>query len=160
MPSGIVTCMKPVLVCEPCTYQVCVCKPEMQTRQVQVCEYQTEQATRQVPCTVCVPQKRIVSQQVTTYKCVAEQQKQQYTVMVAYQEQQQVQVPVCHAVPTPCAAPITANAVPNGLISATGTVIANSIPVQAHWIWRSLSCGRAPTFRTGCWSVANAPSGP
>ena len=41
-----------------------------------------------------------------------------------------------------------------------GIGIANSIPAQAHWIWRSPSYGKAPTSRTGCWSVANAPSGP
>ena len=29
-----------------------------------------------------------------------------------------------------------------------------------HWIWRSPSCGTAPTSRTGCWNAANAPSGP
>ena len=43
---------------------------------------------------------------------------------------------------------------------ATATGTANSTPGQAHWIWRSPSCGRAPTSRTGCWNAANAPSGP
>ncbi|CAN5762892.1 hypothetical protein BH09ACT7_BH09ACT7_60750 [soil metagenome] len=30
----------------------------------------------------------------------------------------------------------------------------------AHWIWRSRSCGRGPTFRIGCWNAASALSGP
>ena len=43
--------------------------------------------------------------------------------------------------------------------SATATGIANSIPVQGHWIWQSPSCAKAPTSRTGCWNAANVPSG-
>ncbi|EUA02423.1 transposase, Mutator family protein [Mycobacterium kansasii 662] len=31
---------------------------------------------------------------------------------------------------------------------------------QEVWIWRSPSCARAPTSRTGCWNAANAPNGP
>ena len=42
---------------------------------------------------------------------------------------------------------------------ATATGTANSTPAQDHWIWRSPSCGTAPTSRTGCWNAANAPSG-
>ena len=32
-------------------------------------------------------------------------------------------------------------------------------PDRHHWIWRSPSCGTAPTSRTGCWNAASAPSG-
>src|SRR3954466_3147402 len=60
---------------------------------------------------------------------------------------------------TPCAGPATGNAAPSGSISVTGTVNANSTPGQAHWIWRSPSCGTARTSRTGCWSDANAQNG-
>ena len=37
---------------------------------------------------------------------------------------------------------------------------ANSTRGQAHWIWRSLSCGTARISRTGCSSAASGPSGP
>ena len=40
-----------------------------------------------------------------------------------------------------------------------GIGTANSTPGQAHWIWRSPSCGTAPTSRTGCWNAVSAPSG-
>lgn len=36
----------------------------------------------------------------------------------------------------------------------------NSTLVQAHWTWRSPSCGTAHTSRSGCWNGASAPSGP
>ena len=54
---------------------------------------------------------------------------------------------------------IRRSAAPNGRITATAIGIANSTPGQALWIWRSPSCGTAPTSRTGCWNAANAPSG-
>jgi hypothetical protein len=93
-----VTVMKPTYEQVPYQYQVTVCHPETRTSSYQVCEYQPEQKTRQISCTVCVPKTRTVAEQVTTYRCVAEQKTRPYTVMVSYQEQQQIQVPVCKMV--------------------------------------------------------------
>ncbi len=42
----------------------------------------------------------------------------------------------------------------NGYRAGTGT------PGPGAWSWRSRSCARGPTSRTGCSSGANAPSGP
>jgi hypothetical protein len=58
-----------------------------------------------------------------------------------------------------CVVRDTASAVRSARINATGIGSANSIPAQGLWIWRSPSCGTAPTSRTGCWNAANAPSG-
>ena len=46
----------------------------------------------------------------------------------------------------------------SGPTSATATGTATSTPAPAPWTWRSRSCGRGPTSRTGCWSAAAAPS--
>lgn len=62
--------------------------------------------------------------------------------------------------PTPSAVPDTASAALSAPTLATGTGSANSALAQGHWIWRSPSCAKAPTRRTGCWNAANAPSGP
>jgi hypothetical protein len=35
-----------------------------------------------------------------------------------------------------------------------------STPGPGRWMWRSPSCGRAATSRTGCWSAAAAPRRP
>jgi hypothetical protein len=43
---------------------------------------------------------------------------------------------------------------------ATATGTAGSTPAPARWTWRSPSCARAPTSRSGCSSGASAPSGP
>ena len=59
-----------------------------------------------------------------------------------------------------CAVLRMVSAAPSAPIPATAIVIANSIPGQAVWIWRSLSCGRAPISPSGCWGAANAPNGP
>jgi len=41
----------------------------------------------------------------------------------------------------------------NGYRSRSGT------PGRARSSWRSRSCGKAPTFPTGCWNAAHAPNG-
>ena len=93
-----VTCMKPSYVQQTYQCPVTVCRPEVRTRTVQVCETQREQVTQQIAYTVCVPQKHVENRQVTTFRCVAEERKEPYTVMVPYQEQHQVQVQVCKMV--------------------------------------------------------------
>ena len=45
----------------------------------------------------------------------------------------------------------------SGSTVATATGTATSTPAPAPSTWRSPSCGRAPTSRTGCWSAASAP---
>ena len=63
-----VTCCKPQMVTEPCSYKVTVCKPEKRTCKVQVCDYKQEEATREVCYTVCVPKTITRTEQVTTCK--------------------------------------------------------------------------------------------
>ena len=46
---------------------------------------------------------------------------------------------------------------PDGRTVATATGPGSGIPGPARSSWRSRSCGRAPTSRTGCWSAANGP---
>jgi len=94
-----VTCMKPVSVQEQFNYNVTLCRAEQRVEQVTVCEYKQEIRTREVPYTVCVPQKRVATQNVTTMRCVPEQRTSEYTVMVPYQEEQQIPVQVCKYVP-------------------------------------------------------------
>ena len=48
----------------------------------------------------------------------------------------------------------------SGLTGATVTGIGTSTPAPAPWTSRSPSCALAPTFPSGCWSVASVPSGP
>jgi putative transposase len=53
-------------------------------------------------------------------------------------------------------APATANAHPSGSTLATATATATSTPASARSTWRSRSCARAATSRTGCSSAANS----
>jgi hypothetical protein len=83
----------------PCTQVVTRCRTEERTREVKLCKLTTEYVDREVQYTTCRAETKTEEYQATVYKCVAEQKPQQYTVMVPYQEEQTVQVPVCHMVP-------------------------------------------------------------
>jgi hypothetical protein len=101
-----VTCRKPVMVTEPCTYTVNVCKPEQRTCKVQVCDYTQEEATREVCYTVCVPKTITRTECVTTCKTVQVEKVCNYTVMVPHQVQKTVCVPVCKMVPKTITVPV------------------------------------------------------
>ena len=58
-----------------------------------------------------------------------------------------------------CGAPVRGAAVPPGPTNARATEAGASTPVPAPCRWRSPSCERAPTSRTGCWSAAGARRG-
>lgn len=92
------TVMKSEIVHEPYEYTCTVYKPETRTRQVQVCRMVPEKQTREVQYTVCVPQQREKTFNVTSYKCIAEEQQQTYTVCVPHKVQKEVQVRVCRMV--------------------------------------------------------------
>jgi len=53
----------------------------------------------EVQYTVCVPQKKTVSREVTCCKCVPEEKKCTYTVQVPHTVEKQVTVQVCKMVP-------------------------------------------------------------
>jgi hypothetical protein len=101
-----VTCMKAVMVEEPCTYQVTVCKPVKKTCKVQVCEYQQVPATRQVRYTVCVPKQVTKTVYHTTWRCEQAQETRRYTVCVPYQVEKEVPVRVCKMVPKTIRVPV------------------------------------------------------
>lgn len=101
-----VTTMKPVQEEQTYQYPVTVFKPETRTRTVEICEWQPQQVTREENFTVEVPQKRVQTRQITEYRSVPRQQRSQCTVMVAYQENVEVQVPVCHWIPQKITSPI------------------------------------------------------
>ena len=107
-----VTCYKTEQVRVPYQYKVTVCKPEVRTRTVQVCNYRTEMRTRNVQVceTECVPMTREVaytcympqkqqrSYNVTTYRMIPEKRVETYKVCVPHQVQKPVQVRVCRMV--------------------------------------------------------------
>jgi hypothetical protein len=101
-----VTTMKPVYEEQAYQYPVTVYKPETRTRSVEICEWQPQQVTRQEAYTVEVPQKRTQTRQITEYQSVPRQQRSQCTVMVPYQENVEIQVPVCHLVPQKVTTPV------------------------------------------------------
>ena len=84
---------------EECEYTVTVCKPETRTRQVQQCQWVTEQKTRECQYTVCVPQQRTRTCNVTTCKYVQEEKTVNCTVCVPVQVQKEVDVQVCKMEP-------------------------------------------------------------
>lgn len=92
-------------------YNVTVCHPETHTRKVRVCRYVSEPHSKQVAYTAYEHQARQQTRNVTTYKVVAEQRKQQCTVMVPQQVQKQVTVMVCRTVAdtVTCQVPVYCN---------------------------------------------------
>ena len=48
---------------------------------------------------MCVPEQRTRSCDVTTYKCVAEEKTEEYTVNVPHQVEKEIEVRVCKMVP-------------------------------------------------------------
>ncbi len=93
------TVNKPVWVDEPYSFTVTLCRTETRNRVDNVVEYQSEERTREVPYTVCVPQQRTRTRQVTTVKMVPEQRTDKYTVQVPYPVEKEIQVQVCRMVP-------------------------------------------------------------
>jgi hypothetical protein len=94
-----VTCMKPTMVSEPCTYTVTVCEPQERTCKVKVCSYVKEQKTKTVCETVCVPKTKTWTETCTTYKCVPVEKTRTYTVCVPHKVEKTCQVRVCKMVP-------------------------------------------------------------
>jgi len=93
------TVMKPQTIARPYEYDVTLCRPETRVRQVQVCETVAERIEKDVPVINCVPQQKTRSFQVTKYRDVVEEKVENYTVMVPYQVEKLIQVPVCRVVP-------------------------------------------------------------
>jgi len=94
-----VTVYKPQYSQEPYEYQVVVCRPELQTVNVQVQKPVYETQSREVSFYVPVPKQ--IERQVprTTLREVVEDRVVNYTVMVPHQVERQVTVPVCTMVP-------------------------------------------------------------
>jgi len=110
----------------PCTYQVTVCKPVLETRTVKVCHYENQvhpctrticeyhcvprthtftvtecsfvPRTRQVPCIICVPKTEYRNEQVTVCEMRPVEKEVSYTEMVPHQVQKTIQVQVCRMV--------------------------------------------------------------
>jgi len=64
-----------------------------------ITECKNETRTRDIEYTVCVPQTRTRTDQVTTYKNVSSEKVESYTVMVPHEVEKEVQVRVCKMVP-------------------------------------------------------------
>lgn len=60
---------------------------------------ETEDRSREVSYTVCVPEERTHSYDVTVYDNVTEEVTESYTVCVPVKSTRKVQVKVCHKVP-------------------------------------------------------------
>jgi len=94
-----VTVMRSQQVQVPFQYPVTLCRPEVRSRMVQVCNYVDEPQTRDVHFTVMVPKQVSKTINVTTFRTVHEPRTQSYTVMVPEPYTQTVNVPVCQMVP-------------------------------------------------------------
>jgi len=104
----------------PYQYNVTVCKPQVRTRTVRVCNYRMETRqrnvqvcetecvpmTRNVNYTCMVPQKQQRSYNVTTYRMIPEKRVQTYKVCVPHQVQKPVQVKACRMVPETVRVPV------------------------------------------------------
>lgn len=115
-----VTVCRPQIVEEPCEYLVTVCKPEIRTCTVRVCDwkqevrtmrcpvttYETDVVQKEVAFTVCVPQQKTWTETVTCYETQAQQVTRTITVCVPHQVQKEVQVNVCRMVPTTVQVPV------------------------------------------------------
>ncbi len=101
-----VTCLKPVMVEEPYSYQVTVCRPVKKTYKVRVCEYQQVPTTREVRYTVYVPKEVTRTEYVTTWRCQQVQETRRYMVTVPYQVEKEVPVRVCKMVPKTIRVPV------------------------------------------------------
>jgi hypothetical protein len=77
---------------------VCRYRNEVRTRDFQVCKYVYETQSREVPYTVCVPEQRSKTVQLTRYNSVPEQKTVTVNVCVPEQVTEQVPVRVCHMV--------------------------------------------------------------
>jgi hypothetical protein len=60
---------------------------------------ETEERSREVSYTVCVPEERKCSYDVTVYDNVTEEVTESYTVCVPVKSTKQIKVKVCHKVP-------------------------------------------------------------
>ncbi len=94
-----VTCYKTVMEQVPHQYTVTVCKPEIQSRTVRVCDYEYIKKSREVPYTTFEPKNVTKTYNVTSYKTVMVEQTRQYTAMQPVTVQKVINVPVCHMVP-------------------------------------------------------------
>ena len=94
-----VTCYKTYTDTVPYKYYVTVCKPEIRTRTIRVCDYEREQRTREVTCTVYVPKRVTKTLNVVKCKEVPVEHKQRYIVMVPEKYEKTIHVPVCRMVP-------------------------------------------------------------
>jgi len=115
-----VTCYKTEQIREPYQYKVTVCKPEVRTRTVRVCNYRMENRvrniqvcetecvpmTREVQYTCMVPQKRQRTYHVTTYRMIPEKRVETYKVCVPHQVQKPIEVTTCRMVPETVRVPV------------------------------------------------------
>jgi hypothetical protein len=107
-----VTCMRAAYESVPYQCSVTVCRPEVRTCSVQVCKCVTQMVSHQVTCCTYVPVRHVVPVQVCAYRCVPESHTQLVTVMVPYQEQHQIQVPVCKLVAQTVTVPVCSSCCP------------------------------------------------
>jgi hypothetical protein len=73
---------------------------------VRVCKYVNEAKSKEVTYTVCVPQTRTETFNVTTYKSVPEQRTVTYNVCVPEVVEREVDVTVCKMVPKTIQVPV------------------------------------------------------
>lgn len=93
------TCYERVWEDQPYSCQVVVMKPETKTRKVRKCNYTYETKTKNVTCTVCVPETQTKTCNVTRFECVPTKKTIRYTACVPHQVEKEVQVRVCKMVP-------------------------------------------------------------
>jgi hypothetical protein len=72
--------------------------------------YETSMEEREVSYVVCVPQEKVWTEMVTTYRQVAEPVTQKVTVCVPHQVEREVQVQCCRRVETTVQVPVCAPA--------------------------------------------------
>lgn len=87
-------------------YMVTLCRPEVRTRNIRVCEYVNERRERDVPYTVCVPVKKSRVVNVTTYRSVPEEKVENYVVAVPHMVEKEVPVTVCRMVEKKITVPV------------------------------------------------------
>jgi hypothetical protein len=83
---------------QPYTYYTTEYRPERRTKDIRRCRYVSEQRTREVSESVCVPTTVTKTFNMTRYRTVPATKTVNYTVLVPRQVERQVQVPVCHMV--------------------------------------------------------------
>jgi len=76
-----------------------VCKPEQRKQMVKVYKPQFVEEARQVPYTVCVPEKRVITEKITVCRTEPVESIVKVTVMVPRQVEREVAYRTCKYVP-------------------------------------------------------------